>query len=116
MPSTTCPIRSPTDENSNSRVYCTSAGRANSASILSALNRFSNTPRAITQIGLCAINGSNTLPSVSAILLPPYKKLYLLQEGIKLPKNVHTLEGLGLWADRLLHRLFLLSRTGRSSE
>jgi hypothetical protein len=30
--------------------------RANNAAILSALNRFSNTPRAITQIGLCSIS------------------------------------------------------------
>src|SRR2546430_3187213 len=28
-PSTTCPIRSTTDENSNSRVYCSSAVRVN---------------------------------------------------------------------------------------
>src|SRR5712691_4221969 len=96
MPSTTCPIRSTTDENSNSRVYCTSAVRANSASILSALNRFSSTPRAITQIGLCATNGSNTFPSEIAIFVPPCKKLHLLQGGSKLLQNINTLEGLPL--------------------
>src|SRR2546427_12969062 len=80
-------MRSTTDENSNARVYCVSAVRANNASILSALNRFSNTPRAITQIGLCSTNGSNTFPSDIAIVVPPCKKLYLLQGGSKLPKT-----------------------------
>src|SRR5215831_11897504 len=63
-------IRSTTDENSNARVYCTSAVRAHNASILSALHRFSNTPRAITQIGRCSINGSNTFPSEITIFVP----------------------------------------------
>src|SRR5207244_2008025 len=79
-------------------VYCSSAVRVNSASILAALNRFSNTPRAITQIGLCVTNGSNTWPSEIAIFVPPCKNPHLLQGGTTLPKNINTLEGLHLWA------------------
>src|SRR3989442_9670298 len=86
------------DENSNSRVYCSSAVRVNSASILAALNRFSNTPRAITQIGLCVTNGSNTWPSEIAIFVPPCKNPHLLQGGTTLPKNINTLEGLAVGA------------------
>ena len=45
------------------------AVRSNNSSILSGLRRFSKTPRAITQIGRFATNGSNALPNVIDILV-----------------------------------------------
>jgi hypothetical protein len=62
-PSPTCPHRATPADNSHARVYCPSAVRANPASILSAWNRWSNTPRALTPIGLCSTNGSHPFPS-----------------------------------------------------
>src|SRR5215831_14151194 len=68
----------------------------------SALNRFSSTPRAITHIGRCATNGSNTFPSDIVIFVPPCKKLHLLQGGSKLLQNINSLEGLASKASAVI--------------
>src|SRR4029434_3856205 len=88
-------MRSTTDENNTARVYCTLAVRANSASIRSALNRCSNTPRAITQIGRCFANGSKIFPSAIDILAPPSQDLFSLREAQSYQKIAAPWKGWG---------------------